>query len=358
MKTPILIILLTFFSYGVKAQPNTDSSQNTADKPITFKKTFGPEPDPSGQVSIYIRRMLQDRDSNIWFGTQGDGACRYDGNSLVYITPGEGLSGSVVRGMLQDENGDIWFATNAGVSRYNPASGKFFNLSEAEGLSSNAVWCIAKDRNGLLWIGSEGGVDQYDPVSGSIRHFPLPAAKLADFPGAYQAPKLVNSIFSDRQGNTWLCTNGLGVYRYDGKSLRNYSEKDSLCNNFVQCVMEDDKGDLWFGTRFGGISRYDAASGRFSTIPVLQGPGSNFIWTIYQNREGKLFFGTAGGGLCSYDPATGACRRYTQADGLGNLYIQSILEDKNGNLWIGTSGGVYRLMGVKFVNFTKNDIGC
>ncbi|MBX2981523.1 MAG: hypothetical protein KF843_02525 [Flavobacteriales bacterium] len=45
------------------------------------------------QISEYIRRMFQDREGNIWFGTNGDGVCRYDGRSLVYY-----LAGTTVRG--------------------------------------------------------------------------------------------------------------------------------------------------------------------------------------------------------------------------------------------------------------------
>ncbi|NCU05908.1 MAG: hypothetical protein GXC73_18235, partial [Chitinophagaceae bacterium] len=34
--------------------------------------------DPSLQVSDYIRCMLEDKNGNIWFGTNNEGVCRYD----------------------------------------------------------------------------------------------------------------------------------------------------------------------------------------------------------------------------------------------------------------------------------------
>lgn len=61
------------------------------------------------QISQYIRRMLQDRDGNIWFGTNGDGVCRYDGKTLRYFNHGDGFKGEAVRGMLQR----IWLGDNA-----------------------------------------------------------------------------------------------------------------------------------------------------------------------------------------------------------------------------------------------------
>src|SRR5436190_6541141 len=75
-------------------------------------------PATSEQISRYIRRMFQDRDGNIWFGTTSDGVVRYDGRSLQYFTTQEGLGGNWVNAMAQDAQGDLWFATGGGVSRY------------------------------------------------------------------------------------------------------------------------------------------------------------------------------------------------------------------------------------------------
>ncbi len=68
----------------------------------------------------------------MWFGTNGDGVCRYDGMSLTYLSVEEGFGGRAVRGILQDEGGAIWFATNGGVSRYE--SGLFTKYTVAIGL--------------------------------------------------------------------------------------------------------------------------------------------------------------------------------------------------------------------------------
>ena len=73
----------------------------------------------------------------------------------------------------------------------------------------------------------------------------------------------------DTKGNIWFCseaddmtkreTTG-GVWRYDGKSFKNYTTEDGLPNDAVFCVAQDKAGNLWFGTRNTGLCRYDGKS--------------------------------------------------------------------------------------------------
>jgi ligand-binding sensor domain-containing protein len=64
-------------------------------------------------------------------------------------------------------------------------------------------------------------------------------------------------ILEDRKGNLWFTTEKDGVWRYDGKSFKNFTEKDGLVNNAVLSILEDNDGNIWFGTKWLGLSRYD-----------------------------------------------------------------------------------------------------
>jgi ligand-binding sensor domain-containing protein len=339
---------------------------------------YDPLPQSTLQISQYIRRMFQDRSGNIWFGT-GDGLARYDARRndfvsqskpLVYFTVKEGFSGRAVRGIVEDRNGNLWFATDAGVYRYDGKSFEHFNTMNGRG--NDQVWSILIDKSGSVWCGTEAGVYRSDGKSHAnglpaFTPFPLPEADLTNQPHAYPAPRLVNSIFQDKAGNIWFGTNGLGVYRYDGTSfsdgkprLTNFSEKDGLCNNFVQCIVQDNsngehKDELWFGTRFGGMSRFNGAS--FTNFTTKEGLSSNFVWTFLQDNSGgtpngDLWIGSAGGGLMLYDGKT--FRHFTEVDGLPNRHVQSLLKDEDGRLWVGTSGGAFRFDGKSFINVTRN----
>jgi len=348
------LVLLFIFSNSCNGQNTRSAPKSKAVETKTYAAAtfpfYGPMPNPQVQISQYIRRMFQDKAGNIWFGTNGEGVCKFDGKNYFYYSPTDlrsGFGGDAVRGIVQDKNDNIWFATNHGISRYDGK--KFTNYTINEGLAHNQVWSILLDKSGMLWFGTEGGVSRFDGKS--FANFALPAANLANFPNAYPASKLINTIFEDKDGYIWFGSNGNGAYRYDGKALVNFSEIDGLCNNFVQNIMQDKSGKLWFATRFGGISSYDGKS--FSTFNDKNGLVNNFAWIISEDKAGNLWIGNAGGGLTRYDGRT-----FTNYPEIPNKYVQSILEDKAGNLWIGTSGGAYIFDGKNFKNITRTNDGC
>ncbi len=69
----------------------------------------------------------------------------------------------------------------------------------------------------------------------------------------------------DKKGRLWFGTYWKGVYRYDGNSFTNFTEKDGLQNNKVLSILEDNDGNIWLGTD-EGVCRYDGRT--FTNIPV------------------------------------------------------------------------------------------
>lgn len=306
------------------------------------------------QISQYVRRMAQDTAGNIWFGSNDDGLCRYDGRTFTYYTTKDGLAGNAVRGIVQDRHGILWVATSGGLSRYDGTT--FTTYGTMDGLPHDNVWSIMVDTSGRVWVGTDGGTAIFD--GRTFTRFPLPAADLARHPEAYQSSRLVNDIVQDRNGAIWLASNGSGVFRYDGSGLKRFTEADGLCNDVVQCITEDRSGAMWFGTRSGGVSRY--RNGTFTSYTTKNGLGSDFVWTVMQDRDGMVWVSTLGAGVARYDGR--AFVRYGNADGLANTHVQSIMQDRQGRLWFGTSGGAYRYTedspdGQFFVNFTKDMAG-
>ena len=335
-------------------EPKTIAAGQAAKIPGRSLKNYTPETDTALQIIAYVRRIFQDKAGNLWLGTYDKSVGRYDGQSLVYFTKEEGFNGNVVRDIMEDKSGNLWFATNVGACRYDGKS--FTNFTKKEGLASNEVFCILEDKTVPagevgIWFGTDNGICRYDGKTFSS--VPLPAADLKNFPEAYPASKLVNSIFQDKTGNLWFGTNGVGVYCYDGKSFTGFTEQEGLCNNFIQRIFEDRSGNLWFSTRFGGVSCYDGKS--FTNFTEKEGLSNNFVWTVFQDKAGIFWFATAGGGVCRYDGKS--FTSFTTTDGLPSNYIQSILEDEAGNLWFGTSLGISRYDGKSFINFPPRGDG-
>jgi len=106
--------------------------------------------------------IFQDRDGNMWFGTQRSGVVRFNGTTCTVLNTSDGLAHNNVSGAIpQDREGTIWFATaGGGISRYNGQS--FTNFTEKDGLVHDTVWAMIKDPNGDLWFATSGGISQYN----------------------------------------------------------------------------------------------------------------------------------------------------------------------------------------------------
>jgi ligand-binding sensor domain-containing protein/serine phosphatase RsbU (regulator of sigma subunit) len=294
-----------------------------------------------GMASSNIFSILEDKSGNLWFGTDGGGVSKYDGESFTHFTDKEGLSNNIVYSILEDKSGNLWFGTEGGgVSKYDGES--FTHFTDKEGLSNNIVYSILEDKSGNLWFGtSGGGVSKYDGES--FTHF-------TDKEGL--SNNLVRSILEDKSGNLWFGTLGGGVSKYDGESFTNYTDKEGLSNNYVLSILEDKSGNLWFSSYGGGVSKYDGES--FTNYTDKEGLSNNTIWSILEDKSGNLWFGTDGGGVSKYDGES--FTHFTDKEGLSNNIVWSILEDKSGNLWFGTiGGGVSKYDGESFTHFTYKE---
>lgn len=304
-----------------------------------------PTRDLSAQISAYVRCIFQDKSGHLWFGTNSDGVCRYNGQSLDYLSTKDGLAGNAVRKILQTADGAMWFATDGGVSRYH--LDKFTNYTVADGLTDNNIWSMMLDKGGTIWVGTHGGVCRFDGKS--FVPFPIPAAKVEN-PSFRFGPKLVWSMFEDRDGNLWFGTDGEGARKYDGKSFTTYTTRDGLAGNEVRCIIGDRQGRIWLGTEGGGVSRYDGTG--FQNFTRKDGLGNDRVYTMLEDRAGNLWFSTLAAGVTRYDGK--AFTVFRELPDLPRTHVQSMLQDKDGTLWFGCSGGLFRFDGTSFINVTRN----
>ncbi len=313
------------------------------------------------QLAQYPGAPFQDRNGDLWFSTVLEGLIRYDGEEFVNFTTADGLAGNGVRDIVEDEDGILWFATTGGVSLYDGES--FITLTDygdipltysfTEHGDHRDIWDIAKDRNGTWWIATLDGVFRLE----GAKFVPFPLPVVATKPNYEFTPKMVYSIYEDRDGTLWFGTDGAGAVSYDGTNTTIYTaKKDGLCSDRVCTILEDSRGDFWFGTSSGGVSRYDGSA--FTTH--LRSPtysehtGWGRYMGIHEDRAGHVWFGvaSAGGGVYRFDGTT--FHYLSEREGLGESRIASIREDRSGNIWLGSTAGVFRFDGQRFLNFTRD----
>jgi ligand-binding sensor domain-containing protein len=301
-----------------------------------------------------VRSILEDSKGNIWFGSYQEGVGILHNKQLYYFTTENGLSDNQVRSIYEDKNGIIWFECGRGLSKYDgvemttPKERNYQSKNEWKSID-NDLWFKGDESIGFNKFERQPGVYHYDGKKLSYRAFPIkieddyltkvpfgysmstPFIKGRDgtvWFGTYNALigykgsdfKIIDndylgltkekrslhirSILEDRKGNIWIGNNGLGVLKYDGKKVVNFTQQQKriagpLMQSFLETnsltkvfsIGEDSTGAIWFGTVGSGVWRYDGKS--VINYTKLDGLASNHIWTIYRSKKGEMWFGGA-----------------------------------------------------------------
>ena len=71
--------------------------------------------------------MTQDHKGNMWFGTNGGGASKFDGNKFTTISDNDGLINNVVFSIIENHKNQMVFGTSKGISVFNGINFKNYN---------------------------------------------------------------------------------------------------------------------------------------------------------------------------------------------------------------------------------------
>ncbi len=314
-----------------------------------------------------VRSILHDSKGNYWFGSWNQGVCRFDGTRLTYFTTKDGLGSDQVRSIHEDRHGVVWFEGGVGISGFDGekviASGeRDYAHEDGWTLGDGDLWFKGDGESGATAPEGRPGVYRYDGTTLHYHLYPLPA----DVPlNAYATTGFARG----RDGRVWFATY-CAVFGYDGHVFT-VLDDDRLQRNeasgllHVRCVFEDRAGNLWIGNNGIGVLRYDGQSvvdftqqhglgspgqhaGRSARLPgdvVGDGPSMHRVFSIGEDLDGHLWFGTVESGAWRYDGK--AMRNFAAADGLETKDVFCIYTDRRGDLWL-AGHGVFRWSGRGF----------
>ena len=224
--------------------------------------------------------FVEDSYGNMWIGTRGQGAYRYDGKKTDHFGQAEGLKNPYIYSICEDNSGNTWFGTGNNVFRY--ANGKFQSFGAESGICNPYIGSMVKDKFGQLWLGTDNCVTMYD---GKTFH------SISTTDGLTSGTVYLLNI--DDYGNIWVGTNkGLNeiVLNSNGqiKWIKSYSKTEGFrgieCNSRATCI--DNSGDLWFAT-IKGIIRYNPREERdFIELPAIH---ISNVRLYYENTDWNLY---------------------------------------------------------------------
>lgn len=285
----------------------------------------------NGMVREFVRVMYQDKKGNYWFGTNGNGIIRYDGQTLENVAIEQKLKYPSVREIVEDNAGNVWFGTSSGLVKYDGE--KFTVFSTEAGLQEEEIWGLTIDKNGLIWVGSVGGVSHFDGEK--FIPFSLPDSRV-EYPQPMLSDKLVFKIMEDKSGTIWLVTDGNGIFKYNKGEFTHLTTKNGLTDNSTADILEDKQGNIWIGTFYGGVSKFDGTTyTNFTKDGIIEGVET---YNLYEDSRGNIWFTAVGFGVYRYDGVN--FTQFTTDNGLTSNVVLSILEDNKGQVWFGTWQGL------------------
>jgi ligand-binding sensor domain-containing protein len=187
-------------------------------------------------------------------------------------------------------------------------------------------------------------------------------------------------VYQDKKSTYWFGSWETGVYRYDGKTLVNYTTKHGLPNDRIDEIQQDKSGNIYFSSfyptativKFDGttfttldpvfsnnwklestdiwfrhtyalenyVYRYDGINLHKLQLPQPPSLPNPFgVYSIYKDIKGTIWFGTNPFGVCRYDGKTFEWiteEDVTEFRNEGANGVRSMTEDKNGDFWFNT----------------------
>ena len=271
-----------------------------------------------------VAAIYEDREKNLWMGSQPDGVWRVWNGWTRRFSTSDGLHNAVVWSLSKAPDGRLWVGTNEGLSRFE--DGGFTLVVPAAQLPHPHVYNLLAEAD-RVWIGTRRGlvVLQDGRVTAPPELAPMATAQ-------------INGIVRDAQGALWITTSD-GLFRLRDGQLQRYAQEQGLRDPRVRVLAFLRDGRMLLGTQSG---LYELRDGYARQIGLDTGLKPELdVTSLLQLRDGRLVIGTLDQHIAVF--AGGRWHRLGAREGIPANSPFFLAEDPRGTLWIAGIRGVSRV---------------
>lgn len=320
-----------------------------------------------------ISTLLEDKNNDIWLGTQKNGLFRLSDHGIEQINDTKGLPNNRIYSLFQDKEDSIWVGTSSGLFRLREAP--FITLTTEQGLAGNYIRTVLSHSDGSLWVGSSKGLNKLlgkkvfsiksttknSKTSASVKSvlslaegknnqvlvgtYNSGVYKVVDnimLPFSNESLGLpsneIRSLLFDSKENTWIGTSsGLVKVSKDGL-ITHFNKQTGLPDNFIMALTEDSNGKIWIGTGIGIVSYQN---GIIQTYNLHEHFKAEYAFGF--NVEGNVIWLATDRGLIQIDLNTNNIKAVSRKNGLPVDKLFQVVIDNNNTFWLSSNRGIIKV---------------
>lgn len=287
-----------------------------------------------------LARTAMKAHDGIWIAN-GTQVLRTYGDSVIFIKDFASVLTGDIRQVLKypEHSTQLWLATNEdGIIRY--ANGTIRKFTMKDGLPSNNIRQLFIDRDGSLWTaGFKGASTMVGERFVSLRT----TSREGDLE--------FNVIRQDREGNYWLGTPSLGLFRVRPTAFTMVDRENGLKETKMLSLFRRKNGTFLLGTNCGGIYEWNGAHAEYSQLNARL--PNLCIWSVFEDSKGRIWIGSRT--LTAVEPSADRTIIFDDKHGFTGSEVYAITEDSKGRIWIGCHNGMFIFDGTKFHHYTKSN---
>lgn len=216
----------------------------------------------------------------------------------------------------------IYFTTyTEGVFRLDRSNGNLDSIAADK--FEYSLFTSSVDHEGNVWFSTLNGILMLD-LKGNVN-------LINDMSGL--PSNVVSCLFEDKDKNSWIGSQGKGLFRFSGNMFRYYDNETGLPSDLYVSGFEKANGDAYLGTYDAGVVKRNR-SGEVIQLDISESP----VWASLEAVNGKDWFATQSA-LISVD-AKGKIQRYYAEDGAPGQKVTALFKVSSGKMYIGGNDGV------------------